>query len=82
MSDDVDFSAAYKELCDELHVAGHGLALTTIKALIDLRRRVHQAPIATSYSADFESNTWTFSIGEDTRVGAGRYAIVRVGNEE
>ena len=33
--------------------------------------------IGTSYSCDFEENTWTFSLEGNLQVSAGEYAILR-----
>jgi len=38
--------------------------------------KVNTAQIGIADSADFENGTWTFSMGADFRVTAGRYAIL------
>jgi hypothetical protein len=46
------------------------------KAAIDALR---DAPMAISAEADFEALTWTFQVAPDCRIGAGKYALVRMG---
>ena len=38
----------------------------------------HKVFIGASDSCDFESNTWTFAMNGDFRVGSGEYAIMRL----
>jgi len=55
-----------------------GVALTEEQARI--LDAVNAAPIAKSLEVDFENAkmTWTFCINQECRVGAGRYALVRI----
>ena len=38
----------------------------------------HKVFFGASDSCDFESNTWTFAMNGDFRVGSGEYAIMRL----
>ncbi len=60
----------------------HGLTLTDSEmhdiCRIALKISASDSITLVSSEADFEKNTWTFSMPEGTRVGAGAYALVKI----
>ncbi len=60
----------------------HGLTLTDseMHEICRISQKISVADSITivSSEADFEKNTWTFSMPENTRVGAGAYALIKI----
>jgi hypothetical protein len=66
-----------KELAEQ-YATNLQLAFEKGRSVAENKRPAPDSITLVSSEADFEKNTWTFTMPEGTRVGAGAYALIKI----